>query len=146
MKIIESPSSNVNNNQNVSLWKKGKLQHKEFGNYHVKKSTFIWTTLAGIVLTLLAVLPFILFIIQIFKTFYYNPQIKVFLVVIAWVTLLVMNGLSNYYTVVLTKNNSIDDEKLQAFDEKAIFFYNVFNIKFIIFTLVIMIGLVLGII
>ncbi len=145
MKIIGTEDTNVSSKKQ-SYWKYGKEQYKAFNNYHVKKTTFISTTLLGMLITLVVIFAPLLLLIQLFQTYYYNPSIKLLLVVIAWALLLLCNGLSNYYTVILTKNHAVDDQKLQAFDEKAIMFYNTFNIGFIIFTFIIMMALVIGVI
>lgn len=148
MRIIESRNNQNSNssNQNLSLWRRGKNDYRAFTEYNVKKWTFIKTTLLGMFITLLCILPVLFLIVQLFKVFVYNPSIKIFLLVCSWALLLVCNGLSNYFTVILTKNSITDDEKLQKFNERAICFYQTFNFGFIIFTFLILIVLVFGVI
>lgn len=144
MKIIGTEEQNTS--KKMSYRKFGKEQYKLFGNYNVKKTTFLKTTFQGIFATLFCILPFLLILIQFFYVFYYNPSIKLFIIVMAWVLLLLCNGLSNYFTVKFTKNLILDDPKLQAIDEKAIFYYTTFSTGYIIFTLVILGFVVLGVI
>ena len=144
MKIIGTQEET--NKKNMSYRKFGKEQYKLFGNYNVKKITFLKTTFQGILATLFCILPILLILIQFFSVYYYNPSIKLFLIVLAWALLLLCNGLSNYFTVKFTKNLILDDPKLQAIDEKAIFYYTTFSTGYIIFTLVILGFVVLGVI
>ena len=142
MKMIGSSSEN---NRKVSYYKFGKEQYKKFGNYNVKKTTFLKTTIQGILMTLICILPFLLIMIQFFSVYFYNPGVKLFLIVLAWAMLLICNGLSNYFTVIFTKNLISDDIKLQEIDEKAILFYTTFSIGYIIFTLFLMAFIVIGV-
>ena len=128
----------------MSLWKFGKKQFKEFTNYHVKKSTFIKTTIFGILLSILVLLPVIFLIITFYKVFAYNPKLKVLTFTIIWIVLLIYNGLSNYFTVQSTKNYILDDEKLQKFDARAIAFYNILNPLFMIFSFIVIMFLMIG--
>lgn len=144
MKIIGTQEET--NKKNMSYRKFGKEQYKLFGNYNVKKITFLKTTFQGILTTLFCILPVLLILIQFFSVYYYNPSIKLFLIVLAWALLLLCNGLSNYFTVKFTKNLILDDPKLQAIDEKAIFYYTTFSTGYIIFTLIILGFVVLGVI
>ena len=88
----------------------------------------------------------ILIMIQFFAVYFYNPSIKLLLITLAWIMLLVCNGLSNYFTVIFTKNLILDDPKLQEIDAKAIFFYTTFSPGYIVFTLVILAIVVIGVI
>jgi len=128
----------------MGMWRYGKKQYKEFTNYHVKKSTFIKTTLFGIVLSLIILSPFIAILITLYKVFGYNPSLKILVFTLVWVLLLFYNGLNNYFTVQCTKRYISDDEKLQKFDAKAIMFYNILNPLFMVFSFIIIIFLMIG--
>lgn len=119
-----------------SLWRKGKEEYKKFGDYHFKRSTFWKTTLLGLLFTLILVLPFIFLLVALFNSYFYLLSIRILLIVIAWALLSVCNGVSNYFTVELSKRYVTDDIKLQQMDSIAIMFYNCLNIGFMIFTLV----------
>lgn len=127
------------NEKQLGLWRDGRAQYKAFTKYHVKKSTFIITTLQGILLTFVCILPFILILTQFYISFAYIAAVRNFIIVLAFALLLIANGLSNYFTVKCTKTHAIDDEKLQAFEESKIFFYTTFQIGFIIFAFVLMV-------
>ena len=133
-------------NKKLSYRQFGKQQYKKFGEYNVKKTTFLKTTFQGIFMTLFCILPVLLIMIQFFAVYFYNPSIKLLLIKLAWVMLLVCNGLSNYFTVIFTKNLILDDPKLQEIDEKAIFFYTTFSLGYIVFTLFLLAIVVIGVI
>ncbi len=128
----------------MGIWRYGKKQYKDFTNYHVKKTTFIKTTIFGIIISLIVLTPIILILINLYKTFGYNPSWKIFIFTLVWVLLLFYNGLNNYFTVQCTKRYISDDEKLQKFDAKAIMFYNILNPLFMIFSFLIIIFLIIG--
>ena len=44
------------NESKMGLWRYGKKQYKEFTNYHVKKTTFIKTTIFGIILSIIVLI------------------------------------------------------------------------------------------
>ena len=82
-------------------------------------------------------------IYSLYNAFYYKLMFRLFLFVLAWGLLLFCNGLSNYFTVQMSKTYITDDEKLQAFDATAIMFYNCFNIGYMVCTLLIIIFVVM---
>jgi len=141
MKITENSENFVHQ----SYWKKGKEEYKKFGDYHVKKGTYWKTTMFGILLTVLVLFPLASVITIFLIVFFYNAYLKLLLILLTWILVLFANGLSNYFTVRLTKNYITDDPVMQAFDEKAICFYNIFNIGFMIFTLVMVIIVAVGV-
>ena len=122
-----------------TLWRKGKREYKIFGDYNFKKSTFWKTTFGGIIATLVVLAPVILFMVAIFKAYYYKLFFRIFMYLVAWGLLLLSNGLSNYFTVQMSKTYITDDDKLQKMDAFAIMFYNCFNIGFMFVTLLIVI-------
>ena len=132
-------NSNVTNIRRETFWLKGKREYKKFGEYNFKKSTFWKTTLGGILATLLVTAPVILLMVALYKAFYYKLFFRIFMYLIAWGLVLFCNGLSNYFTVQMSKTYVTDDEKLQNMDAFAIMFYNCFNIGFMIITLLIVI-------
>ena len=137
-KNLNIQNSNELKNKNVSLWRKGKQDIKKYYEVKLKKSTSIKTFLFGILLTLIIVLPIALILLQVFKAYIYNLNIVLFVVILALVLLWFCNGLSNFFTVKLTKNYFKEDNKLQGVDEVAILFYETLNPGFIIFTLFIL--------
>ena len=128
----------------MGIWRYGKKQYKEFTNYHIKKTTFIKTTIFGIIASLVVLLPVIFVLITFYKVFGYNPKHKILILTLVWILILIYNGLTNYFTVQSTKNYILDDEKLQKFDAKAIAFYNILNPWFMIFSFVFILFLLLG--
>ena len=133
-KNLNIQNSNELKNQNVSLWRKGKQDIKKYYDVKLKKSTSIKTFLFGILLTLIIVLPIALILLQVFKAYIYNLNIVLFVVILALVLLWFSNGLSNYFTIKLTKIYFKEDNKLQGIDEVAVLFYETLNPGFIIFT------------
>ena len=53
-----------NEEKKMGLWRFGKKQYKDFTNYHVKKTTFIKTTIFGIIAALIVLVPFILLLLS----------------------------------------------------------------------------------
>lgn len=137
-KNLNIQNSSELKNKEVSLWRKGKNDIKRYYEVKLKKSTSIKTFLFGVLLTLIIVLPIALLLLQIFKAYIYNLNIVLFVVVLALVLVWFCNGLSNYFTVKLTKLYFKEDNKLQSLDEVAILFYETLSPGFIIFTLAIL--------
>ena len=81
-------------NQNVSLWRKGKQEIKKFYDIKFNKSTNINTLLFGILITAIIIIPFATILIQIFKAYFYQLNVCMFLVLIGWMMLWLCNGLS----------------------------------------------------
>lgn len=142
---IENGTSKNNEEKKKSLWRTGKENTKKFYEVKTKKSTEIKSFLAGILLTFIVICPILLILITLFKAFYYDPRIKLLLISIAWGLLLLCNGLSNMFTVKVTKKYFPQDPKLMSVDEMSILFYQTFNIGFIFFTLVILIFVAIGV-
>lgn len=132
-------------NQNVSLWRKGKQEIKKFYDIKFNKSTNIKTLLFGILITAIIIIPFATILIQIFKAYFYQLNVCMFLVLIGWMMLWLCNGLSNFFTVKLAKIYYKENPKLQNLDEMAILFYETLNPGFIIFTFFVLLVFFLGI-
>ena len=137
-KNLNIQNSSELKNKEVGLWRKGKQDIKKYYEVKLKKSTSIKTFLFGVLLTLILILPIALLLLQIFKAYIYNLDVVLFIVVLALVLVWFCNGLSNYFTVKLTKLYFKEDNKLQALDEVAILFYETLSPGFIIFTLFIL--------
>ena len=132
-------------NQNVSLWRKGKQEIKKLYDIKFNKSTNIKTLLFGILITAIIIIPFATILIQIFKAYFYQLNVCMFLVLIGWMMLWLCNGLSNFFTVKLAKIYYKENPKLQNLDEMAILFYETLNPGFIIFTFFVLLVFFLGI-
>ena len=125
------------NNKNISLWRKGKQDIKKFYDVKFKRSTNIKTFLFGIIMTALIILPFALILVQVFQAYIYHLNLCLLLIIIGWVLIWLCNGLSNLFTIKLSKIYFKEDPKLQEVDEYAVFFYETLNPGFIIFSLVV---------
>ena len=102
-KNLNIQNSSELKNKEVGLWRKGKQDIKKYYEVKLKKSTSIKTFLFGVLLTLILILPIALLLLQIFKAYIYNLDVVLFIVVLALVLVWFCNGLSNYFTVKLTK-------------------------------------------
>ena len=140
------PKNNISysDNNNLSLWKRGKKDIKLFYEVNFKKSTNIKTFVFGLLLTLIVILPFALLLTQFYKAYIYNLDIRALLIIIGWVMIWICNGLSNYFTIKLAKIYYKEDPKLQSIDEVAVFFYETLNPGFIIFSTFILIFVFIG--
>lgn len=134
----------IQNNQeltkkDVSLWRKGKQDIKKFYDIKFKKSTNIKTLIYGILITAIIIIPFALILMQIYKAYVYHLNVSMFVMLIGWVMLWICNGLSNLFTIKLSKLYYKENPKLEAIDEIAVFFYETLNPGFMIFTLFVII-------
>ena len=122
-----------------SYWRLGKEQYREFCEIKLKKGTTAKSIFFGLILTALIVIPFAIFVFQFVDLYWYNnPDTMYLFLGIAFALFMVCNGLSNYFTVKLTKLYFKEDNKLQSLDEVAILFYETLSPGFIIFTLAIL--------
>ena len=121
-------------NQNVSLWRKGKQDIKKFYDIKFKKSTNFKTLVYGILLTTVIIIPFVTILFQLLKSYIYNLNVCMLIMLIGWILLLICNGLSNYFSIKLAKNYYKENPKLESIDEMAVFFYETLNPGFVIFT------------
>ena len=133
-------------NQNVSLWRKGKQDIKKFYDIKFNRSTNVKTLLFGILITAVIIIPFATILIQIFQAYFYQLNVCMIMMLIGWMMLWLCNGLSNYFTIKLAKNYYKENPKLQKLDEVAIFFYETLNPGFIFFTFFVLLVFFLGII
>jgi hypothetical protein len=125
----------------MNLWKKGKVETQRYYDLKLKRSTDIKSLIFGLIITLVVISPFLLILIQFFKVYFYHPTIRLVLFAIAWVLLMICNGLSNYFMVKLAKAYYPENPNLLNIDEKAIMVYQTFNVGFAIFTIALVIFL-----
>lgn len=129
--------NNLRNNK--SLWSFGRSEFKRFMGIKLKRKTNILSFLFGIIFTAIPILPLGWVLFELVEIFWFNPSVVYIFLTIAWVLFMFANGLSNYITVRIVKENEKDMEDIQSIDEKAIFFYQTLNIGFGIFILIILI-------
>lgn len=144
--IQNSKELNKKEDQNVSLWRKGKQDIKKFYDVKFNKSTNIKTLVFGILLTAVIIIPFATLLVQFFQAYYYNLNTCLVIMLLGWIMLWICNGLSNYFSIKLAKLYYKENPKLQSVDEWSVFFYETLNPGFIIFTFFVLIVLFLGII
>lgn len=124
-------------NKNVSLWRKGKQDIKKYYDIKFKKSTNIKTLVFGMLITAIIIIPFALILMQLYKAYVYHLSFCMIILLIGWVMLWICNGLSNLFTIKLSKLYYKENPKLEAIDEVAVFFYETLNPGFMIFTFII---------
>lgn len=140
--IQNNPVSNTEIKE--SMWRKGKNDIKKFYDVKLNRKTNILSFLFSILLTIIIVLPFVLILVQLFKAYYYDLNLKLLFIIIGWIILWFCNGLSNYFNIEIAKKYFTEEPKLQSVNSKAVFFYETFNPGFILFTLIILIFFYLG--
>lgn len=121
----------------MNLWKQGKKDIARYYELRMKKSTDLKSLIFGIVLTLIAILPILLILIQFFKVYLYNITARFIILGIAWLLLMLCNGLSNYFMVKLAKLYYPENPNLMILNNKAIFVYESLNIGFGVFTIIV---------
>lgn len=134
----------VNSEKKESLWKKGKNDIKKFYEVKLNRKTNILSFLFSILFTIIVVLPLVLILIQFFKAYYYDLNLKLLFIVIGWIILWFCNGLSNYFNIEIAKKYFTEEPKLQNVNSKAVLLYETFNPGFIIFTFIILVFFYLG--
>ena len=107
---------------------------KKFYDIKFKKSTNFKTLVYGILLTTVIIIPFVTILFQLLKSYIYNLNVCMLIMLIGWILLLICNGLSNYFSIKLAKNYYKENPKLESIDEMAVFFYETLNPGFVIFT------------
>jgi len=135
---------NKKDDQNVSLWRKGKNDIKKFYDIKFNKSTNIKTLVFGIIITAVLIIPFASLLIQFFQAYYYNLNVCLVILLIGWILLWLCNGLSNYFSIKLAKLYYKENPKLQSLDEGAVLFYETLNPGFIFFTFCVLLFLFFG--
>lgn len=122
-----------------SLWKKGKQQQKIYFDINLKRSTSFKTFIFGLLITVIIVLPIALALYQYLFIYKWNTNAFRIFLLLAWVLILLVNGVSNFFTVLLSKAYNPEMDNLMAIDEYAILFYQTFNPGFAIIVLILFI-------
>lgn len=125
----------------MNIWKLGKAEMQKFYDLKLRKSTDIKSMIFGLVLTVIIILPGAFLLIDGLELLYYHPLLSRILIIMAWMLLMICNGLSNLFMVKLAKRYYPENPNLTNIDEKSIFVYQSLNIGFGLFTLAIMIFL-----
>ncbi|MDD4212953.1 MAG: hypothetical protein PHY42_06135 [Bacilli bacterium] len=123
----------------MSLWKQGKQDIKAYYELKLSKKTDYKAFLLAIPLTAIVILPFLLILIQFFKLYYYDFVVRFFLGIVAWMLLMVCNGLSNMFMIMLAKRYYPENPTLMKLSERAVFVYHTFDVFFGVFTLILII-------
>ncbi|MDD2258587.1 MAG: hypothetical protein WC278_04250 [Bacilli bacterium] len=122
-----------------NLWKKGKKQQKMYLEINLRKSTSMKTFIFGLVITIIIALPIALALFQFLDVYKWNTTAFRIFLLLAWILILLVNGLSNFFTVLLAKSYNPEMDNLMDIDEYAILFYQTFNPGFAIFVLILFI-------
>ncbi len=123
----------------MNLYKRGKSDIKKYYELKLSKKTDYKSFLLALPLTAIVVLPLLLILIQFFKVYYYDVIVRFILGIVAWLLLLLCNGLSNFFMIKLAKRYYPENPILAGINEGAIFLYHTFDPFFAIFTLVLII-------
>lgn len=126
-----------------SLWKLGKEENKRFEEIKLKgfKSTLAF--LLSLLFTIAIILPIAILLFQLIVIYGYHPIIFPFILIFSWMSLLFCNGLSNYFTLELSKSYYPHEPKLQNLNSKAVFVYQSLNIGYAIWMIVMIILVIL---
>lgn len=127
---------NFNNYKEPNLWVRGKQENKKFLSINLKKGTNFKTFIFGLIIAIFFIFPFALITYQYIEVYKWNSNSFRLFLAVAWVLILLMNGLSNMFTVKLAKVYAEDIVNLQEIDENAIFFYQTLNPGFSIFVFI----------
>ena len=120
----------------MSLRSQGKQNMKQYYDIKMKKLADWLLLFESIGLTLLLMLPIILMYIQLFYIYGHNTISIIIISFIGWFLLMILNGLSNMFQICFAKSTYKDNKVAQELNPKAVFLYQITNIGFAIFTLV----------
>ena len=120
----------------MSLRSQGKQNMKQYYEIKMKKLADWLLLFESIGLTLLLMLPIILMYIQLFYIYGHNTISIIIISFIGWFLLMILNGLSNMFQICFAKATYKDNKVAQELNPKAVFLYQITNIGFAIFTLV----------
>ncbi|HHV14178.1 MAG TPA: hypothetical protein PKY72_01345 [Bacilli bacterium] len=120
------------------LWKKGKYEFKKFTKMRFRKSTNIISFIFGFLIGIIIVLPLGLVMYQVLNVFKYNANAFRLFLVIVWILIMLVNGISNFFTLRIVKSYNPDMTNLQEIDDMAIFVYQFLNPGFAIFVLLLL--------
>ena len=82
-------------------------------------------------------LPVILMYIQLFTIYGHNTISIIIISVIGWFLLMLLNGISNALQICFAKATYNDNKVAQQLNPRAVFLYQITNIGFAIFTLIV---------
>jgi hypothetical protein len=133
-------------NRNLSIFKEGKTELRKYYSIRLKTSTNFISFFLGFLIAVVIVLPIALMLAQGLMLYGYNTIYAIIFMLLIWLGLLLFNGISNYLTVVISKSLEKDLLELQKIKAKPIFFYQVSNFGFAIFSLIIIIFVAIQII
>lgn len=121
----------------MSLRSLGKQNMKSYYDIKMKKWVDWRLLFESILLTLIIMLPLVLVYIQMFYLYARNIYRILILAFIGWILLLLLNGISNALQICFCKAVYKDNKVAQELNPKAVFLYQVTNIGFAIFSLVV---------
>ncbi|HNZ50708.1 MAG TPA: hypothetical protein PK087_05100 [Bacilli bacterium] len=129
----------MDNQKQPNFWLRGKRETKKFYEIRLNRSTSIATFIFGFLLAAVIVLPIGILIYQFLVIFGYNLAVFGLYLTLIWLALMFFNGLSNYLTVKIAQASVKDMLNLQAIEAGYIFWYQLLNIGFGLFSLIIII-------
>ncbi|MFA7434751.1 MAG: hypothetical protein WC006_00115 [Bacilli bacterium] len=127
------------NYKEPNFWIRGKLEQRKFYDIKLNTKTSIITFIAGLLFGAVIILPFGLMLFQFIMIFGYNLSIFVLYLTIIWILMMLFNGFSNYFTVKLAQAYNKDMNTLQELEPRYIFFYQILNFGFGLFSLFIIV-------
>ncbi len=124
---------------NKSLYRIGKDDYKAFMNIRFSKKSNFVSFFFGILFAAIIIFPFACVIFELVELYWFTRKSLVIFLTLAWLLLMIANGLSNYITIKMMKAYNNEMKDLMQLDDKAIWFYQTLNPGFGITMLAIMI-------
>lgn len=129
----------MDNQNQPNFWLRGKRETKKFYDIRLNRSTSVKTFVFGFLMATIIILPIAILIYQFLVIFGYNLTIFGLYLTLIWVALMFFNGLSNYLTVKIAQASVKDMMNLQEIEANYIFWYQLLNIGFGLFSLIIIV-------
>ncbi|MDD3106881.1 MAG: hypothetical protein PHP65_03660 [Bacilli bacterium] len=129
----------MNDQRQPNFWLRGRRETKKFYEIRLNRSTSFSTFIFGFLIAALLIFPIGLLIYQFLAIYGYNLSIFGVYLILIWLTLMLFNGLSNYLTVKIAQSSAKEMRNLQEIEAEYIFWYQLLNIGFGLFSLIIIV-------
>jgi magnesium-transporting ATPase (P-type) len=129
----------MNDQRQPNFWLRGRRETKKFYEIRLNRSTSFSTFIFGFLIAALLIFPIGLLIYQFLAIYGYNLSIFGVYLILIWLTLMLFNGLSNYLTVKIAQSSAKEIRNLQEIEAEYIFWYQLLNIGFGLFSLIIIV-------
>ena len=128
-------------NKMIEKWKKGRKQTQLLYSLPISFGLNLLSTILGIVISLLIILPIVLLVYQTIEIYGYillaNKILLVISLILLCIAFMFLNALITLFTTIILKSNLKDIPNAQEIDLPSLFLYQFLNPGFIIFIFIV---------